>query len=59
MPTIAYGIAGVALAIGIDRAISGHGSVGVVAFLVLFGAARGRSAGFRWTHLASRAHPPA
>jgi Protein of unknown function (DUF998) len=39
--TIAFGIAGVALAIGIDRAIKGHRRAGVVALLVLFGAARG------------------
>jgi Protein of unknown function (DUF998) len=38
--TIAFGIAGVALAIGIDRAIKGHGHIGVVALLVLFGVTR-------------------
>ena len=39
--TIAFGVAGLALAIGIDRAIADHGSVGVVALLVLFGVTRG------------------
>lgn len=39
--TIAFGVAGLALAIGIDRAIAGHGTVGVVALLVVFAAARG------------------
>ena len=39
--TVAFGIAGVALAIGVDRAIKGHGHAGVVALLVVFAAARG------------------
>ena len=39
--TIAFGVAGLALAIGIDRAITGHGNAGVVALLVVFAAARG------------------
>jgi hypothetical protein len=38
--TIAFAVAGVALAIGVDRAIAGHGHAGVVALLVVFGAAR-------------------
>ncbi|HYB30267.1 MAG TPA: DUF998 domain-containing protein [Solirubrobacteraceae bacterium] len=37
---IAFGVAGVALAIGIDRAIARHGHAGVVALLVVFGVAR-------------------
>ena len=39
--TIAFGVAGLALAIGVDRAIAGHGTVRVVALLVVFAAARG------------------
>ena len=39
--TIAFGVAGLALAIGIDRAITGHGHAGVVALLVVFAVARG------------------
>ena len=46
--TIAFGIAGIALAIGIDRAISGHGRVGVVALLISALRAE-RSASSRWT----------
>lgn len=38
--TIAFAIAGLALAIGIDRAISGHGRTLVIALLVVFAAAR-------------------
>ncbi len=44
--TIAFGIASVALAIGFDLAIKGHGHVGVVALLVLFGATRATSSWF-------------
>jgi len=39
--TIAFGVAGVALAVGIDRAVSGGGRVVVAALLVVFAAARG------------------
>jgi hypothetical protein len=39
--TIAFGIAGLALAVGIDQAVSGHDSTMVVALLVVFALARG------------------
>lgn len=39
--TIAFALAGLTLAIGIDRAISGHGRTLVIALLVVFAAARG------------------
>ncbi|MGH9127487.1 MAG: DUF998 domain-containing protein [Acidimicrobiales bacterium] len=39
--TIALGVAGVALAVGLDRALSSHGRSAVVAGLVVFALARG------------------
>jgi Protein of unknown function (DUF998) len=39
--TIAFGVAGAALAVGIGRAVSGHGSGIVVLLLVIFALARG------------------
>jgi len=39
--TIAFALAGLALAIGIDRAISGQGRTPVITLLVVFAAARG------------------
>jgi hypothetical protein len=39
--TIAFGVAGTALAVGVDEAVSGDGRKAVVALLVLFSIARG------------------
>jgi hypothetical protein len=38
--TIAFGVAGAALAVGVARAISGHGSTAVVVLVVIFALAR-------------------
>lgn len=39
--TIAFGVAGIALAVGVDRAVSGHGRALVVVLLLVFAIARG------------------
>ena len=52
--TIAFGLAGLGLAIGIDRSISGHGEIVVVALLIVFALAR---AAISWSPMDAPGQP--